>query len=277
MQIPSSIHIPLPWQEALGRVGFEVWDGSFRLNGFRFALEGNWGILVDTRSRAPEDCLRDAVDELGLWKWVRKGGQLRRVFEVGWPGWCEGDEALRAVEVLLRWALGVASGAGERTAPQTSLLYPPNWTETVPLRIQRSTIVREGYWVNRLGRLSARIPVLLEIPSDVPAERRQWMEALLLDAQDRWRLVRFGIVQEKQHETAIASVDLTGGPSFTDLISASVEALKAGVAWLAESAEMLADLRVASRMLAESPIKQERSHHHALRTNQNYRAIAHCQ
>lgn len=260
MTMPSSAtQLPKLWENALCADGFQPGPGGFQKGRYAFRWDGKRLGLLDTAAAAPTAILREAFLDRGLWKWVREGTEPQRVFEL--PASCvqmqepaaEAADAERLpLGALLEWAQSSASSVSPagRTPPTIFQGLVPE----AELTVQQGAWVRQGRWVTEEGRLALEFPLVLEVPADLPPSRWRWMEDLLLDAQSRWQLVRFGLGPGTGgRETVAGRVDLTGAPASPRLVLASLEALKFGTAWLVESAELLTDMGVASQVLAVLP------------------------
>lgn len=207
----------------------------------RFTLADGWATLRSSRPLAHADPLRDLLGRPGLWKLVRSPQGVVRVFELPPLPTDLGEEEDEPLspDACLAWAQATARGeVPDNWAP------PPRsevdaWLTGGALTVAAGAVVRQGELIHRPDRLALRYPVLLRLPSELSPLRRAWLEELLLDAQDRWRLVRVGLAGD----AAWAEVDLTGcpGPLMECLFRAGRDALRWVVGWLAESTAFLAD------------------------------------
>jgi hypothetical protein len=264
--MPTATSIAMPtswsWEEALHQIGFRPSDAGFQLDGFRFRFDGQW---VTLESTAAHQCVASSepMDAPGLWKIIGNGCQPRQLFEcltsVIHAEETEFDETEPRLtpRSWLKWALDTAAGKAPVawTAPAPNQLE--EWISPAALSLQRSAFVRQGAWVVRPDRLALEFPILFTVPNDLDAPRATWLEALLREANQRWRLVRFGVVQSSGRRSLAARIDFTGAPRSQRLFSTSLTALKYGAAWVAESAELLADTRQPLEALAAPPPNTE--------------------
>jgi hypothetical protein len=258
MPTATSIVMPAPWEEALHQFGFRPGDAGFQVEGFLFRSDGEWVTLESIAARQPvASC--DPMDAPGLWKPAGAGCHPRRVFEsltaVILAEETEFDELEPRLtpRSWLQWALDTAAGE----VPAAWAAPAPNqleeWVSPAALSLQRGAFVRQGAWVVRPDRLALEFPIIFTIPNDLDAARAAWLESLLREANQRWRLVRFGVVQSSGRRSLAARIDFTGAPRSQRLFSTSLTALKYGAAWLGESAELLADTGQPLEALAAPP------------------------
>jgi hypothetical protein len=92
-------------------------------------------------------------------------------------------------------------------------------------------------------------PILSSVPVELPPARLHGLAVLAHDAQERWRMVRVGLVRGNDGDTLVAWVELTGAPHSELLFLAGLDCLRNVVRWLAESADLLADVTVTFRSL----------------------------
>jgi hypothetical protein len=100
---------------------------------------------------------------------------------------------------------------------------------------------RQGELVCRPKRLALRFPLVFDVPADLPDTHYFWLRNLLIDAQNRWKLVRIGFRYEPSATSVQAEVDLSGAPhSVLDgLLTVALSALHGVVAWVVPPAEFL--------------------------------------
>jgi hypothetical protein len=249
---------PARWRPHLDGLGFTPTRdrAGYRLNGTLFTTDNGWPVLTTAKPLAGVDPLRGQLDRPGLWKLVRSGDGVRRVFEMPPPKHApadDGDEPADPALACLSWALATAAGKlpdGWQPPPRHEV---EAWLPANGLTVQAGSLVRQGELVHRPERLALRFPILTTIPADLPAARRGWLEEVLQEGQDRWRLVRVGLAGE----AAWAEVDLSGcpGPVLESLFRAGLGALRWVVEWLAGTAAFLADPAVGCRALEVCPVR----------------------
>lgn len=267
--------------EQLAELGFcrVPGAGAWRHNGVSFATEGAWAVLRAT-APATGDPLADLWGQPGPWKAV-SGSHLhlahsrhvrsedvtprrfRRVFEVPLSLLVEGEgddggdalDAGRGVSplgALVAWGLATLEGR-----------CPPGWQtpsrEEVEARlapgaltVQCGAHARQGQVVADGGRLALRMPILARRPAGLSECRLSWLRQVLLDAQDRWRLVRVGPVPDGPESPVEAEVDLTGAPPLLldGLAAVAATALRCAVSWVVGPCAFLAHAAREPRALA---------------------------
>jgi hypothetical protein len=247
----------------LRRRGFERHADGWHGNGLEFQTAGSW-LQFKTDWPANADPLSDHLAKPGLWKPVRAGRQLRRVFNVqeSVVGASEHaallDETERKpFESLLDWAADTAAGV----APVDWAL-PGRDAIDACLPKARLTIVHRSYTrqvelIHAAGRLALRGTLLSKLPVELPEFRLRWLRALLLEAQDDNHLVRLGLARDRGQTAVVTEIDLTGVPAalFEPMLSTSLDALR-WVALLVESADFIAETGTVSRALEICPVTQ---------------------
>jgi hypothetical protein len=255
------------WGRQAEALGFADRDGVYRLDGVCLRMERGWPTLTTVRTEARGDPLRGRLGRPGLWKSVVVGAGRRASVQQVWelpPAVLrdlaedadeeQGDGDGSAFHAALAWALATADGqapAGWRAPPREELeaAMPPG-----ALTVRKGSLVRQGSLLWAPNRVALVFPVLARVPPDLPGARREWLEALLADAQTQWRLVRLGVAAEEGASSVQAEVDLSGAPLplMEGLLKNSLSALQWVVQWLIRSADFLADARVACRALGSA-------------------------
>ena len=232
------------------------------LDGFALRSEGDWLALVD-RTSGPDESLSGGLGTPGLWRVVPDGATLARVHDlprlrgVEEDGNPEGTPSQEALTHLFEWA--VATLHGERAPDWTP---PPrdeveDWLAPARLHVRSGALLATGELVHAPGRLALVFPELASVPETLSASRRSWLDGLLLEAQRRWRLARFGT--DADTRCVRAEVDLTGVPTVwaRSFVQLSLEALAWAVEWVLSPLSFLVDAGATSRAL-------ERHSHHSL-------------
>ncbi|HEY2952912.1 MAG TPA: hypothetical protein VGK40_10030 [Verrucomicrobiae bacterium] len=261
--------IPIPmnhwthdeWTAALSQLDYAPTPtgDAWRHNGVAFKTSGDWSLVEDNSHPAPADRLRGVIGRPGFWKHVTDNGRSRHVFELPTHLLLDTDEddfttdeARPLLADALTWAQATVDGGlpeGWRPPPREKV---EAWIPKGRLTVQHGAIVRQGELVHAPDCLALRVPVLPVLPADLPELNTRFLEQILLEATDRWRLVRLGIVDDGEALAVIAEVNFTGAsaPVIERLILASLASLHWTSLWLAESAELLADVAVTPRALA---------------------------
>jgi hypothetical protein len=256
----SQTGLPTYWRQALARAGFAAnGDARFHHGKISFALDGRWVQLLTVTEPAPPEVIRD-LGRPGLWKHIAEGQAGCRVFE--FPASAVATEeavedqdetAPLTPEAFLAWALTSAKDGIVLGWQPPSRQLVESWMSPGELTVQAGPLVRQGELILRPDRWAVRFLILPAVPPDLPFERRDWLRAVLSDAQTLWRLVRLGFVSEGENLAVAAEVDLTGSPASEHLFLAGVHGVRHVVATLAETVEMLADASVASQTLKLPP------------------------
>jgi hypothetical protein len=251
----------LPHQ--LAELGFvsDAGNGCHRRNGLAFFVGPRWSRfqLAPGHDAAPADRLHADSSRPGLWRWVVADGQPRRLFDLR-TEWLAGagddedaDDAPEAapLPVLLGWAEAAARGELPADWQPPARETVEKWFAKSLLSLQAGRCLRQGELVHQPGCLALRFPVHPNLPAPLPEARRQWLRAVLLEAQDNHHLIRL----EMTDAAVFATVDLSGAPHFLlpDLTLAALTGLRATVSALAETVELLADADVASAILSGPP------------------------
>ena len=254
---------PDAWRSALKDLGFRrARDGSgFRQNGLAVKPQRRW-LVATAGAGKEEDALFGRLGKPGLWKLVTDGAELRREFHLPLSVLSvqevlgEGDEeAPDPLEGCLGWASATALEdipAGWECPSRDEV---ESWIPEGGLTLRTGGLVRQGSLVCGSDRLALRIPIVTEVPAALSEARRAWLRALLLDAQDRWRMVRIGIEGQADRPAVVAEVDLSGAPPVVieALFRISLDALRWVTSWLVRSAGLVADARVACRICETGP------------------------
>lgn len=248
----------------LSRRGFESGEDGWRRNGLGFCNAGSW-LHFETAWPDKADPLSDHVGEPALWKPVRAGHQLRRVFTVqeslvrASEGAAVLDETDRSpFECIIDWALATADGV----AP-IGWALPERETINACLPKMRLTIVHCSYTrqvelIHAPGRLALRVSILSNLPAELPELRLRWLRVLLLETQDDNHLVRLGFARDRDQTAVVAEIDLTGVPAalLEPMISTSLDALRWVASLLVESADFIAEAGMVSRALEICPVPE---------------------
>ena len=209
-----------------------------------------WAVLARS---APED--ENTVGSLGSpgpWK-ILSGGRFRHaVFE---SPRCivdamadedddedEGDARIVSLRRFVKWGKSTANGT-----PTPGWSPPPAeqvaaWVGAERLTVHYDGDVSRGRLVRSDTRLSVVFPIIVRVPRDLPPHRREFLDQLLDDAHHSWRMVRVGIRQTGDEQSAVAEVDITGAPLpiVEPLLRYATDALRHVVRWAAPSANLLA-------------------------------------
>jgi hypothetical protein len=244
------------WHVALPRLGFSAAGDDYRRDGVVARNLGQWIVLESSAAWRRRGRGATSLDGPGLWKCVGSGRSRRFLFELP-------VAAVRAhaedpiiedledfsPESFLNWALAGVAGELPRDwrAPENALVA--SWMPPNALTVRAGPLVRQGELVLAPDRWALRYLILPEVPAALPLPRRRCLERLARDAQERWHMVRVGLARAAGGEALVASVDLTGAPHSEHLFLAGLDGVRHIVRWLAETADILADVTVTLRSL----------------------------
>jgi hypothetical protein len=257
------------WHDALVRAGFTAnGDGNYHRDKISFRRDGRWVQLETVLHPAPPEVIRD-LGQPGLWKGIAEGQAGHRVFEFPAAAVCSDDEAEwsdettpATLDAFLAWALASEkNGIVPGWQPPTRALVE-SWLPPGVLTAQVGPIVRQGELILKPDRWAVRFLILPVVPSDLPFVRRDWLRAVLSDAQTLWRLVRLGLASEGENLAVLAEADFTGAPPSEYLFLAGANGIRHVVGALVETCELLCDATITSQALKLAPPSkqnQERS------------------
>lgn len=214
-------------------------DQTYRNGRIVFRVRSGWGVFESKGKVRRSDTLRGQLGRAGLWKLLRDDrGSVRRVFELPPQILALAEWDAARFEAVAGWALATAGGKAGRCREPPARAEVERWLPEKALSLQVGPIVRQGTLTVEDGRLALGFPVVSQIPQDLPAGPDAWLRELLVDAQNRWRLVRIGWNGTANVQ---AEVDLTGAPHevLEELVQISVDALRIVVSSIVEPADFL--------------------------------------
>jgi hypothetical protein len=244
------------WESELLSIGFSTMqDGHcYTLDGITLRVEEKWIHLETISLPASVDPLIYQMGKPGLWKCVTtKENRIRRLFEfplsvATTTEHAVGDEiknGMSPLKEMVSWARTTVNGN------RTKSWHPPSHQEMNALIIDQGLTVQcdshalQGELVCESNCLALRFPIVLGIPHEICESRNYWLRRLLIDAQNRWKMVRVGFSGDHSGKSAQVEVNLTGAPHavLPDIVSVALAALRAAVAWMVPSAVFLVDER----------------------------------
>jgi hypothetical protein len=237
--------------------------GKRARGGIDVRREQGWTVLVHHKPFVG-DPLADSLGQPGLWRAlpdtptgagpsVRGDGAY--VFEIP-PGVAHsegegGSPGEPPTVELLDWARATSGGMQPPAADGPAREEVESWIDPVRRHVRAGGHVTAVEIRADGTRLGLSTPSLVQVPADLSPVRSAWLRELCLDAQTRWRLVRFGVVSGSVR----AEVDLTGAPPecARALCEIALAALTTAAAWLLPALAGVADPRVGSRLLDQPP------------------------
>jgi hypothetical protein len=222
-----------------------------------FAARGQWLVFAEPVNEANAWPVLRGLGEPGLWKLARNGVPPHRVFEI--PSWVVSDRpdddrldesgpAPFAKLVDWAWETRASRVPAGWTAPAADLVQ--SWMPRGTLTVQAKGYVRQGELLLNDDHWALRMPILPRLTDDLPEPRRRALEELLTEAQRHWAMARLGVPADTTPAALVAEVDFTGAPHAELLFSAGLDVLRHLVAWLVETADVLADPAIALQSLA---------------------------
>jgi hypothetical protein len=252
---------PVLWPAVAEEFGFSPGARGERIrNGCALRHEGGW-LALALREPLPGDPLRDLLGTPGLWRGVREPSPENeprwvRVFDLPplLPPEAEDEtDAQHPCVALLDWAEATADGSTPRdwTPPQREEVE--DWIEPTRRSVRAGAHIAQIDLVVDPSRFGLVISALARIPAELPPTRTAWLDELCHDAQERWRMVRFGI--DEATASIRAEVDLTGAPPglARPLVELALAALTCSAAWALPSFSVVTDLGVKSQALDRKP------------------------
>jgi hypothetical protein len=226
------------------------------IEGLRLSVTADWA-SVWREPRADEIDPLAQLGRPGLWKRVTSARLPRCVFEVPLcvvdeigaacaDGEGDGDARFVGLEHLIEAAHATKNG---RVPAEWIASAEDEVAATVPadlLTVQCAEVASQGRVMRSDERLVIEFPIVTAVPKSLAAPRRKKLAAVLVEANDNWRMVRVGLRDGAAAENtldAIAQLDLTGMPhaSIEPLLRYGIDALHHVVRWAAASAAALVE------------------------------------
>jgi hypothetical protein len=221
-----------------------------------FTVKSGWGILQGEWQPRENTLLNDQLGQPGLWK-IRSddiASETQAIFEVP-PTLLavadprsQGEEGAWLLRDTLAWGLATAAGQvpADWEPPAGHLIDA--FLPQAQLTLQVGPTLRQITVVCEPDRLALTCTLLPQLPNDLSPARNHWLDALLRDGNNRWRMVRIGVAT---NNSVLAEVDLTGIPASAvdPLLKTALEALHYAVKGTVQAADFLADGSVNCRAL----------------------------
>jgi hypothetical protein len=199
----------------------------------------------------------DWIGDAGLWRATQIEDRVVSAFScpsvasLARFGLLDEREAPRLEQEIEAWAQATSRRMlpKEWQAPEAQVAS--SWLAPDKLAVRAGSQVAKGELECDPEHLRVSFPQVVRLDQGLSPERQEWMRALCLDAQLRWQLVRFGIVEDCVH----AEVDLSGVPAdlAEPLFRVAVEALVFAVGWALPGLALVADPSAKSAVLDRQP------------------------
>ena len=240
------------WGGVLLGLGLRPSGDGYRNRKVRFHVRSGWGTF-EANGTQRSDPLRGQLDRPGLWKLsVDARGAVRGVFELPPSLMALAESDAARFEDIAGWALATARGKTNQSWSPPAKAEVESWLPDGALTLQVGAIARQGALVLDDERLLFRFGIVHEIPQSLSAARKAWLRELLVEAQNRWRLVRIGMNGRADVQ---AQVDLTGAPhhALEELVHIGTDALRLVVSSLIEPADFLVNGAAGCRAVEVRP------------------------
>jgi hypothetical protein len=159
----------------------------------------------------------------------------------------DAEEPKPALIQCVDWAVETAEMETASAWDAPSEAEVRSWISGAELTIQSHRHVRQISLQRDDHRLALSVPIVAEIPAELPGSRNTWLRDLLLATQNQWRMVRVVDESNGSSRSAIAQIDFTGAPHpiLETLFTVGLQSLRYAVQWSVQSADLLVDLGVA--------------------------------
>lgn len=210
----------------------------------------NWISLTTSAPKSRRGTRPGSFDSFGLWK-AASADQL--VFEVPVPV-CQAvdEEHTRGLpgvcpRPIAEWVHASLQGEVPPGWTPPSREVVEHWMPPGALTLQLGPLLRQIELILEPSRWALRVAIVPSVPAGLPRSRVRCLQELAADAERQWRLVRVCLVTRPEGSALMAGVDLTGAPHSEPLFLACLDGLRHVVDWLAETADLLADVTVTLR------------------------------
>ena len=236
-------------EAALETAGFERKGKGFRRGDLTFEAKPGWFVL--RKPLAPDTDPNDWLGRPGLWKPASLGGK-NACLVFSFPEIAleqPGLDPLAAApeqcpfQACLDWALASENGEEPKNwvAPEADELDAWGGDQALFI-VQIADVLRKIELTTGPETLALRLKLESAVSAELPQHRRHWLNRVLAEARDQWRLARTGFEIHGDHVDAVAEVNLTGvpAPCAHRLFLASVDTLRWIASALVPTVEFLA-------------------------------------
>jgi hypothetical protein len=215
---------------------------------------------ISARALSDRKQLIGQIGKRGLWKLVRRAaGGLAWEFHLpammlAQSGSWDDEQDLLAL--CLDWAEATLDGEVHSAWRPPSKKQLDEWLGKDRLTVQNGPLMRQAMVLCDERRLAVRFPLAPQASPQLSATRRLWLDHVLREAQDRWRMARVGYGSSAPGEASLgdmspavcAEIDLTGAPegALECLLKTGVDGLRWVVSWLLWPVGFLSDPGVTS-------------------------------
>jgi hypothetical protein len=252
---------PLDWSAVAEELAFtSAARGKWVRNGSLLRSEGSWLALVLLAPSA-EDPSGQLLGAPGLWRGlrerpVRAASRWNLVFDLPplvSPEVADKSYAEHPCAALVRWAEATMDGSPPSGWEPPLREEVEDWIPPARRSVRSGAEVAPIDLVVGPGRFALVISALVRIPAELAPARAAWLQEICRDAQERWRMVRFGI--DEAAASVRAEVDLTGAPTdrARPLAELGLAALTCSAEWALPALSLAAKPALASRILDEAP------------------------
>jgi hypothetical protein len=225
-------------------------SGLETLSAMNTSRNANWISLTTSAPKSIRGTRPGSFDSFGLWK---SDGAGRLIFEVpvaacraveeehggGLPGICPGP--------IAEWAHASLQGKVPQDWRLPARELVELWVAPGALTLQLGPLLRQIELILEPSRWAMQVAIVPSVPAGLPRSRVRCLEELAADADQQWRLVRVCLERRPAGFSLLAGIDLTGAPHSEPLFLACLDGLRNVAHWLAETADLLADVTVTLR------------------------------
>jgi len=205
----------------------------------------------------PDPECDDWIGEPGLWRTMSVDDCIVSAFacpsvaRMARLGLCDEREAPSLEVEVEAWAEATSRRARFAVWEAPEAADVSGWLAPDKLAVRAGSHVAKGELECSAERLRVFFPQIVRLGDELSPARHEWVRALCFDAQLRWQLVRFGVVEDCVH----AEIDLSGVPAdlAEPLFRVAVEALVFSVGWVLPGLAVVADPSAKSEVLDRAP------------------------
>jgi hypothetical protein len=252
---------PVRWPADADALGFTADPRGERVrNGSVLRSEGGW-LAVAMRKSSVGNPWGDLLGAPGLWRGLRERSlraapKWNLVFDLPpllSPETPEEVAAEHPCRALVCWAEATLDGSAPRGWTPPERAEVEDWAPPVRRGVRAGAEVAQIDLVVEPKRFALVIPALARVPAELPPARLGWLEEICCDAQERWRMVRFGI--DRTTSSVRAEVDLTGAPSdrARPLAELALAALRCSAEWALPALSLATDSALTTQLLDDEP------------------------
>ena len=241
-------------ERRLLRLGFNSSsEGHYVLNDIHNKIVGSWLVFEkDILQKFDVDPLKEQSGHPGLWKYDTTEDDVLKIrFDLplsilNFSKKKHSDSSSTSTfDETVKWVISTADR--KLNDWSVSSLKEINLTNS-EFTVLYGQFIRRGYLVCKDDVLALKIPILDHIPVELEISRRKWLHTILLDAQNRWQMIRFHMVS--QQGPVEVEIDLSGAPLvlIERLLRTGMDVLRESVKWLVASVDIITNTKLKSNI-----------------------------